>query len=83
MSFHFGAKMYVIFLHHQYSIDNLFLALAASSFSIHFTGTTGEHSGSVVESLTRDRGAAVRVRASTASLRHCVLVLEQDTFILA
>ena len=35
-----------------------------------------ERSGSVVECLTRDRGAAPH-------WRHCVLVLEQDTFILA
>ena len=49
-----------------------------------------ERSGSVVECLTRDEGP--RVRASPASLRcgpcephrrHCVVVLEQDTFILA
>ena len=37
-----------------------------------------ERSGSVVECLTRDR------RAAGSSLwRHCVVVLEQDTFILA
>ena len=34
-----------------------------------------EHSGSVVECLTRDRGAA--------GWSHCVVVLEQDTFIPA
>ena len=37
-----------------------------------------ESSGSVVECLTGDRGP--RVRASPA---YCVVVLEQDTFILA
>ena len=38
--------------------------------------THGERSGSVVECLTRDRGFEPH-------RRHCVVVLEQDTFILA
>ena len=38
-----------------------------------------ERSGSVVECLTRDR----RVAGSSLTRRHCVVVLEQDTFILA
>ena len=38
-----------------------------------------ELSGSVVECLTRDRRAA----GFEPHQRHCVVVLEQDTFILA
>ena len=38
-----------------------------------------ERSGSVVECLTRDKGAA----GFEPHRRHCVVVLEQDTFILA
>ena len=38
-----------------------------------------ERSGSVVECLTRDRGGA----GSSLTRRHCIVVLEQDTFILA
>ena len=38
-----------------------------------------ENSGSVVEYLTQDRGAA----GSSLTGRHFVVVLEQDTFILA
>ena len=43
---------------------------------MHFKGTQGEGSGSVVECLTRDR-------RFEPQWRHCVAVLEQDTFILA
>ena len=39
----------------------------------------GEHSGSVVECLSQDRGG----RRFKSHQRHCVVVLEQDTFILA
>ena len=38
-----------------------------------------ERSGSVVERLTRDRGAG----GFESHQGHCVVVLEQDTFILA
>ena len=44
------------------------------------SNTIWENSGSVVEYLTRDRGAA---GSSLTRRRHCVVVLEQDTFILA
>ena len=46
-------------------------------FLLHFS--MRERSGSVVECLTRDRGAA----GSKSHRRHCVVALEQDTFILA
>ena len=38
-----------------------------------------ERSGSVVECLTQDRGAV----GIEPHRRHCIVVLEQDTFILA
>ena len=46
-----------------------------------FTCLKGERSGSVVECLTRDRGAVGL--CLTRNQRHCVVVLEQDIFILA
>ena len=52
------------------SSEQLHVAVLGSSNSL------WERSGSVVQCLTRDRGFEPH-------RRHCVVVLEQDTFILA
>ena len=60
----------------------LYIFCRISSGSTLFTKVSvsiWERSGSVVECLTRDRGG----RGFEPHRRHCVVVLEQDKFILA
>ena len=61
-----------------YPISDLAAAAADDDDEYHddVSKVTRERSGSVVECLTRDRGVEPH-------RRHCVVVLEQDTFILA
>ena len=50
------------------------------SWDLKFTNRDGERSGSDVECLTPERGAA---GLSLTGIKCCIVVLEQDTFIIA
>ena len=68
-------------LFHLIRVNNeaggLLISLGASiCLKNYFKELYMEHSGSVVECLTQDRGFEPHQR-------HCIVVLEQDTFILA
>ena len=59
--------------------SNMCFGCSKELFNDQFNIYVRERSGSVVECLTRDRRAA----GLEPHQRHCVVVLEQDTFILA